>query len=67
MNSNLDGPTISVRGLAIAPEELRALAAWYRDYAERAGSTRIWDYRLSTAEDLERQAAALELRANRFQ
>jgi hypothetical protein len=67
MNSNLDRPAISAGGLAKAPEELRALAAWYRDYAERAGSTRIWDYRLSTAEDLERQAAALELQANRFQ
>ena len=50
-----------------APEELRTLAAWYRDYAERAGSTLIWDYRLNTAGDLERQASALELRVNRFQ
>jgi hypothetical protein len=46
---------------------LRTLAAWYRDYAERAGSTLVWDYRLSTAEDLERQASALELQVNRFQ
>jgi hypothetical protein len=47
---------------APASEELRALAAWYREYAEQAGSTMIWDYRLSTAEDLERQAAGLEAR-----
>jgi hypothetical protein len=43
------------------PVELRALAAWYRGYAEQAGSTVIWDYRLSTAEGLERQASALEV------
>jgi hypothetical protein len=43
-----------------ATERLKALAAWYRLYAERAGSSTIWDFRLSTAEDLERQAAGLE-------
>jgi hypothetical protein len=42
--------------------ELRALAAWYRDYAELAGNPMIWDYRLGTAEDLERQASDLERR-----
>ena len=46
-------------------EELRVLAAWYRDYAEQAGSPVIWDYRLSTAEDLERQASDLELQVKR--
>ena len=47
--------------------ELRALAGWYRDYAEQAGSAVIWDYRLSTAEDLERHASALEDQAQRLQ
>jgi hypothetical protein len=46
-------------------EGLRALAAWYRDYAEQAGSPVIWDYRLSTAEDLERQASDLERQGSR--
>jgi hypothetical protein len=37
--------------LARTSDELRALASWYRDFAE---------HRVSTAEDLERQAAVLE-------
>jgi hypothetical protein len=40
--------------------ELRALAAWYREYAELAGNPSIWLGRLSTAEELERQASAAE-------
>jgi hypothetical protein len=40
--------------------ELRALAAWYRDYAKRAGNPTIWDARLRTAEDLEAEAARLD-------
>jgi hypothetical protein len=43
-------------------DELRALATWYREYAETAGNPMIWDYRLTTAEDLERQASDLEVR-----
>ena len=35
----------------------------YRDYAEQTGSPVIRDYRLSTAEDLERHASALEAQA----
>jgi hypothetical protein len=46
--------------LARTSDELRALASWYRDFAEQAGNPMIWDYRVSTAEDLERQAAVLE-------
>lgn len=38
---------------------LLALAAWYREYAEVTDSPTIWDFRLRTAEDLERQAAEL--------
>ena len=40
--------------------ELRALAAWYRNYADLAGNPAIWAGRLATAEDLEREASALE-------
>jgi hypothetical protein len=43
--------------------ELRALAAWYRDYAKRAGNPTIWDARLRTAEDLEAEAARLDAAA----
>src|SRR5215208_7668774 len=67
MNQSQGRPAAPEDGPAKAPEELRTLAAWYRDYTERAGSTLVWDYRLSTAEDLERQASALELQVNRFQ
>jgi hypothetical protein len=44
------------------PERLRELAAWYREYAERAGNPAIWDARIRTAEDLESEAARLEPR-----
>jgi hypothetical protein len=40
-------------------EKLRELAAWYREYAERAENPAIWDARLRTAEDLEREAEAM--------
>jgi hypothetical protein len=39
---------------------LRALASWYRQYAELASNPAIWSSRLSTAEELERQASAAE-------
>jgi len=42
-----------------APEKLRELASWYRDLAERAGSTVIWEARLRMAEDLEVEADRL--------
>ena len=67
MNTPHDRDTPPAFGLAQASQELRALAAWYRDYAERAGSAVIWDYRLSTAEDLERHALVLEARSKGFQ
>jgi hypothetical protein len=38
---------------------LEELAAWHRVNASHAGSVWIWDLRLRTAEDLERQAADL--------
>jgi hypothetical protein len=38
------------------PEELRKLAAWYREFAERTGNPTIWEMRLNTAERLEAEA-----------
>jgi hypothetical protein len=44
-------------------QKLRDLASWYREFAERAENPAIWDARLRTAEDLEREAGNLETRA----
>lgn len=38
---------------------LRELAAWYRELAERAGNPAIWEARLRTAAELEREADRL--------
>ena len=43
-----------------APDKLRELARWYREFAERAGSSAIWDSRLRTAEQLDAEAEAIE-------
>ena len=43
-------------------ERLETLAAWHRINAERAGADWVWEARLRTAVDLERQAA--EMRRN---
>jgi hypothetical protein len=43
----------------VAAKDLRRLATWYRDFAERAGSITIWEARLHMAEDLEREADKL--------
>jgi hypothetical protein len=43
-------------------QKLRDLASWYREFAERAENPAIWDARLRTAEDLEREAGNLEQR-----
>ena len=40
-------------------QELRELAAWYRNLAERAGSPWIWEARLRRAKELEREADGL--------
>jgi hypothetical protein len=45
-------------------QKLRDLAAWYREFAERTENPAIWDARLRTAEDLEREAGALENRSH---
>jgi hypothetical protein len=42
------------------PVELRQLAAWYRDYSERASTPWVCEGRLQTAEELERYATLLE-------
>jgi hypothetical protein len=41
-------------------DKLRQLAAWYREFAERAGNPRIWEARLRPAEDLEVEADRVE-------
>ncbi len=46
------------------PDELRKLAAWYREFAERAGNPTIWEARLRTAEELEAEADRLEKETN---
>jgi hypothetical protein len=47
------------------PNKLRELAAWYRDFAERAGSPWIWEARLRTAEDLEAEACRIDPASDR--
>jgi hypothetical protein len=42
------------------PEKLRALASWYREFADRAGNPAIWGSRLRTAEDFEKAAGRIE-------
>ena len=39
---------------------LRKLADWYRTFAERTGNPTIWEARLRTAAELEREADRLE-------
>ena len=46
-------------------QKLRDLASWYREFAERAENPAIWDARLRTAEDLEREAGNLESKYER--
>jgi hypothetical protein len=42
------------------PRRLRELAAWYRVFAEAAGNPVIWEARLRTAAELEKEASRLE-------
>jgi hypothetical protein len=42
------------------PRRLRELTAWYRGFAEGAGNPVIWEARLRTAAELEREADRLE-------
>ena len=41
-------------------DRLRKLAAWYREFAERAGEPWVWEARRQTADELENEAALLE-------
>ncbi len=67
MNPDSERPATAINGATRNSEDLRVLAAWYRDYAELAGNPMIWDHRLRTAEDLERQASNLERQRTPFQ
>jgi hypothetical protein len=40
--------------------ELRKLAAWYREFAEHAGAPTIWEMRLKTAAKLEFEATRVD-------
>ena len=42
------------------PFELPKLAAWYREFAERAGGPAIWEARLKTVRELEQKANKLQ-------
>ena len=42
------------------PHRLRRLAAWYREFAERAGNPAIWEARLITARRLDLEADRVE-------
>jgi len=44
----------------LSPDELRKLAAWYRELAERSGNPAVWATRLRTAEQLEAEADRVE-------
>ena len=44
----------------LEPQKMRELAAWYRRFAERAGSSIIWESRLLMADALEKEADLLE-------
>jgi len=54
-------PSVILNSGPTTAEELRKLAAWYRDYAERAGNPAIWEARLRTAEVLEARANQLQV------
>jgi hypothetical protein len=43
-------------------DRLRELATWYREFADKAGASAIWERRLLTAEDLERAANEIDCR-----
>jgi hypothetical protein len=51
---------LSHRRGSYTTHELRQLAAWYRNFAERAGDPWIWEARLQTADELEAEADRLE-------
>ena len=50
--------------ILVAVEQLERLAAWHRLNAEHAGSSWVWEARLLTAEELERQIKLLRRRSD---
>jgi hypothetical protein len=46
-------------------EKMRSLAAWYREFAEKAANPWIWEARLLHAQELEREAERLTKSTNR--
>ena len=42
------------------PQRLRELAEWYREFADKAASAAIWESRLLTADDFDREAVRME-------
>jgi hypothetical protein len=45
-----------------SPNEMRALASWYRERAEATENPTIWESRLRTAQDLEEMAVQADCR-----
>ena len=50
----------TITTVARTPDQLRALARWYRVFAEQAGNPVIWESRLLMAENLEAEAEHVE-------
>ena len=48
------------RARTLETQKMRELASWYRRFAERAGSSVIWESRLLMADALEKEADLLE-------
>jgi hypothetical protein len=55
----MESPEIT---MTTTPEEMRALASWYRERAEPTENPTIWERRLRTAEDLEEKAMQADCR-----
>jgi hypothetical protein len=53
---------VAVSDLPRDPGELRKLAAWYREFAERTANPVIWEGRLVTAAALQQKAVLAERR-----
>ena len=64
--SNRSSTAQPMLDVAQGPEELRLLASWYRELAERAGNPIIWESRLLMAESLEMEAKRIENEFARF-
>jgi hypothetical protein len=59
-----EGPDVTTIGMSDGrpkdPHRLRDIATWYQVFAERAANPAIWEARLRTAAELERDADRLE-------